>query len=173
MGGRRKKEVGRTKSDLIDPAEIVIRPFKDRDNEEVWRLHVEAQEELGLPYDIPERDGDLKQIPEAYGQPGSRFWIAEAGAGPIATAAIRRVNAETAELKRMRVSSKYRRRGLAQHMLLTAERFCRDQGYSRIVLDTTSQQEAARRLYSKNGYRTTGTRALGSLTIFDYEKVLS
>ena len=173
MKGRSKKEPGGQTYLSPDNAAIVIRLYEDRDQDEVWRLHVEAQTELGFPYDIPEIDGDLKQIPQAYGQAGAQFWVADAGAGPIATAGVRRVDTETAELKRMRVTATYRRKGVAEHLLRTAERFCREQGYTRIVLETTERQEAARRLYEKSGYAPSGTRLLGTLTAFDYVKELS
>jgi len=173
MKGRSKKEPGGQTYLSPDNAAIVIRLYEDRDQDEVWRLHVEAQTELGFPYDIPEIDGDLKQIPQAYGQAGAQFWVADAGAGPIATAGVRRVDTETAELKRMRVTARYRRKGVAEHLLRAAERFCREHGYTRIVLETTGRQEAARALYEKNGYKPSGTRLLGTFTAYDYVKELT
>jgi GNAT superfamily N-acetyltransferase len=162
---------------------VTIRTYEPRDAEAVWALHVEAQEELGLPYDIPERDGDLRSIPDAYLRTGSHFWVVEAGGRPIATVAVRREDEEAAQIKRMRVTASHRRQGFGRRLLETAETFCRENGYRRIILDTTHRQEAAQRLYENSGYHRTGERTLDRLgldapnpipgiVIFDYEKDL-
>ena len=152
---------------------VVIRTYEARDAEAVWALHVEAQEELGLPYDMPERDGDLRSITDVYLQPGSHFWVAEADGRPIATAAVRREDDAAAQIKRMRVTASHRRQGLGRRLLETAETFCRENGYRRIILDTTDRQEAAQRLYESNGYHRTGERhPIPGIVTFDYAKEL-
>jgi aspartate N-acetyltransferase len=72
----------------------------------------------------------------------------------------------------MRVTARWRRRGLGQALLEVAEEFCRRQGYRRIVLDATDRQEAARRLYERNGYTRTGERPLGEMRMVFYRKEL-
>jgi ribosomal protein S18 acetylase RimI-like enzyme len=72
----------------------------------------------------------------------------------------------------MRVTAAHRRSGIAQRLLDVAEAFCRQQGYRRIVLDTTERQDAAMRLYEKNGYVLLDERLRGGFMAFLYEKEL-
>jgi ribosomal protein S18 acetylase RimI-like enzyme len=62
---------------------------------------------------------------------------------------------------------------VATDLLLTAEDFCAEMGYKRIVLDTTEDQTAAHALYEKNGFNRTGSRNIGVVPVFDYEKALA
>ena len=61
-------------------------------------------------------------------------------------------NEDEAELRRMSVSSSFRRRGLGRRLLETTEDFCRDQGYRRIVLSTVDILQPALSMYKSNGY---------------------
>ena len=58
----------------------------------------------------------------------------------------------------MRVTSAWRRKGVARALLDTAENFCAEQGYTRIILDTTEQQTAAHCLYKSAGFIRSGER---------------
>jgi len=68
--------------------------------------------------------------------------------------ALRRVNEDTAELKRMRVSPSLQR--LGRQMLHALETRTRDLGYTAIVLDTNDRQTAAIALYQAHDYLETG-----------------
>ena len=96
-------------------------------------------------------------------------------AGPvIAMNAIRRIDATTAEIKRMRVTKDRRRQGIARLLLEIAEDYCRAAGYTRIILDTTDLQEAAKVMYTNHGYTETSSSWLEPLstTLRYYEKHL-
>jgi GNAT superfamily N-acetyltransferase len=107
-------------------------------------------------------DSDLLDIEEHYGKSnGGCFWIAEildnnarSNIKIIATTAIRRLKQfeSTCELKRMYVLKKYRGLGIGQMMLDKAIDFAKEAGYSRILLDSSKNLRAARRLYLKNGF---------------------
>ncbi|MDX1377200.1 MAG: GNAT family N-acetyltransferase, partial [Burkholderiales bacterium] len=47
----------------------------------------------------------------------------------------------------------HRRQGVARALLATAEGYCREAGYAKIVLDTSELQAAAITLYAASGYR--------------------
>ena len=52
----------------------------------------------------------------------------------------------------MRVSPDYWRQGFGQQILAALEQQARDYGYHKLRLDTTTRQDAAQKLYIKNGY---------------------
>jgi GNAT superfamily N-acetyltransferase len=120
----------------------------------------------------PKYDEDLRNIEREYLCPGSNFWVAEAGDQLIGMVAAQRIDDRTGRLRRMRVTRDWRRQGVAGRLLQTIERFCREQGYARIILDTTEQQTAAHRLYEAWGFTRTGERSMGAFRVFDYEKRL-
>ena len=151
-----------------------IRRYEARDHDEVWALHREGVLETTpqYPETIAHYEDDLRSIEATYLAPGSCFWVAEAERGLVAMVAVQRSDAETGRLRRMRVTAAWRRRGIARRLLETAEAFCRDQGYRRLVLDTTEHQVAAQRLYERHGFTRKGERRLGDFLVFDYEKAL-
>jgi GNAT superfamily N-acetyltransferase len=157
---------------------LVLRHYEKRDADQVMALHLEGLRDTGAYYPAGAEpgespwDADLKRIEETYLGPGCNFWVIEDRSRLIAMTAVQRIDDSTAQLKRMRVARDRRRMGLGQALLDAAEQFCRSHGYRRIVLDTTDRQQAARRLYEKNGYGRTGERRLGEMLMIYYEKRL-
>jgi ribosomal protein S18 acetylase RimI-like enzyme len=153
---------------------VVIRTYRADDYDQVWALHQEGVRDTRSMYpDVdPAYEEDLRNIECVYLAPGSHFWVAEAGAQLIGMVAIEQIDAETGRLRRMRVTGDWRRRGIATDLLSTTEEFCRKAGYKRIVLDTTKDQVAAHALYEKHGFVRTGSRLIGVVPVYDYEKEL-
>jgi GNAT superfamily N-acetyltransferase len=156
---------------------LVIRTFEPDDADVVWDLHIEGiLDSSGADYERdPKWDEDVRDIPKRYLQPGFHFWVVEEDGRVIAMNAVRRHDDTTAEIKRMRVTEQRRRQGIARSLLEIAEDFCRDAGYTRIVLDTTDRQEAAKVMYANHGYAETSSRWIEPIqtTIRYYEKHLS
>ena len=151
-----------------------IRTYEPRDFEQVWALHREGVLETTPEYPevMAEYEKDLRAIEETYLGDGCGFWVAAGPDGLVGMTAIERLDGATARLRRMRVTAAWRRQGVAQALLDTAEAFCRAQGYRRLVLDTTEHQTAAHALYERNGFSLKGERNLGKFRIRDYEKAL-
>jgi GNAT superfamily N-acetyltransferase len=155
------------------PQGLRIRSFREGDVDQVWALHIEGVQVTRAQHEVDysQYESDLHSIPETY-LDGGGFWVVEAPEGLVGMGAVERIDAETGRIRRMRVTERWRRQGVAQALVETAERFCREGGFRRIILDTMAQQVEARRLYEKNGFRRTGERMLGPFRTFDYEKVL-
>lgn len=64
-------------------------------------------------------------------------------------------NNETVEIKRMFTKEKFRRQGFAQMILTLLEKWARENGYVKAVLETGKKQESAVELYKKSGYNVT------------------
>ena len=106
-------------------------------------------------------DSDLLQIEKHYSKSdGGSFWVTEMSSKNnsyseiVATIAIRNLKhlESTCELKRMYVLKRFRRIGIGRRMLNIATDFARNAGYSRIVLDSSKNLDAARALYLNAGF---------------------
>jgi putative acetyltransferase len=71
---------------------------------------------------------------------------------PVGCGALRLLDAETAELKRMYVSPIVRRRGLGRRLVAALEAEARTLGVRRLVLETGVRQAAALALYRTTGF---------------------
>jgi len=153
--------------------DIRIRRYEAHDYDDVWRLHLEGvRQTRTISPELPGYDDDLRDIESNYLADGSNFWVGETLEGLIGIMAIERVDERTGRLRRMRVTTAWRRQGVARALLGVAVEFCRANGYERMILDTTEQQTDAHRLYERYGFTRTGERMLGPFRVFDYEMAL-
>jgi GNAT superfamily N-acetyltransferase len=171
---QQKRNDGGLKRVRLVEGELVIRTYEPRDREQVFDLHTEGLRDTRsvLPVRNPKWDDDLRNVEAVYLGEGSHFWVVEEDGRLTGMVATRRKDAETAELKRMRVVGERRRQGLGQRLLELVEEFCRRAGYRRVVLDTSDRQAAARRLYERNGYELVSAMPIPPLTLFFYRKEL-
>ena len=106
---------------------------------------------------------------------GNHFWVAESferaggGAAPSGEAevvgmiGVQHHNDEpgVGEIRRLRVSSAHRRKGIGSALVETALRFCQERQYLKVTLDTFMEREPAVRLFEKFRFRHNRTRRLG------------
>jgi GNAT superfamily N-acetyltransferase len=165
----------------------VIRRYRPSDQAAVIALFREFMWELTPPQLGAEFQAyieraireELGRIEEYYfARDGQGFWVVDDVLGMVG---VERHSEDCAELRRMAVKSTHRRKGIGRELLRTAEAFCRDCGYGKVVLSTSELQVAAMRLYESSGYRLVReeTDAPGShksagagLTRYHYEKAL-
>ena len=67
--------------------------------------------------------------------------------------AIKQIDTNTIEIKRMYTSPESRRRGIGSKILSALEIWAKELSYDRCVLETGLRQEAAVHFYRNNGYR--------------------
>ncbi|XP_054906261.1 N-acetyltransferase 8-like 2 [Poeciliopsis prolifica] len=133
---------------------------------------------------------DMQDIDGTYmSRPDDCFWVAEAevdGAtqviGTVAVLCTESGNERHGEMFRMSISPKSRRMGLGCRLTQTVIDFCKERGFSKLVLETTSTQMAAVNLYKKLGFKLVFTHkdayspswvlALVQVTILKMEKLL-
>ncbi|XP_012644144.3 N-acetyltransferase 8B-like [Microcebus murinus] len=105
---------------------------------------------------------DMADITKSYlSEPGSCFWVAESEKKVVGTVGALPVDHPTLQEKRVQlfhlsVSSEHRGQGIAKALVRTVLQFARDQGYSEVVLDTSTMQVSAQALYQGMGFRKTG-----------------
>jgi len=130
--------------------------------------HDEALSDPRIAAFLEEHLADMRRVspPEsvhaldlnALRQPGIRFWTAWLGDALVATAAIKRLDDEHAELKSMRTTAALRGQGIAARMLAHAMAEARAQGHTRLSLETGPQPffAPARALYARHGFQECG-----------------
>ena len=124
---------------------------------------------LGDPVTVPLISGLTEEYQRRYGAgdemattrdeefdpPDGGFLVLLDGTALIAGGGIRRVSAETCEVKRMWTAPEWRRQGHAAVVLRALEHLGRRLGYRRIVLETGPEQPEAQALYASTGYTRT------------------
>lgn len=135
--------------------DLLLRRYESGDGDRIRELHEKALWDAGAYVEnATEFETDLDAIPETYFDGGESL-VGLLDGTIIAMGGIRSVDKTTAELERMRVDPTHQQRGYGERILLTLEIAAREQGFERIVLDTTDRQTAAKALYRKHGYEET------------------
>jgi putative acetyltransferase len=113
--------------------------------------------------------------PSEAGVARTTFLVARLGGQPIGCAALRRIDDDMAELKRMYVAPGGRRKGIARRILEQLEQKAREFGYRAIRLETGVLQPEAQRLYESCGYRRIPAfgQYIGNPISICYEKILN
>jgi ribosomal protein S18 acetylase RimI-like enzyme len=140
---------------------VRIRDFRPQDLPACRKLYVEGL----ISGKLAENDTgfDIDDIESAYMRPPSNhFWVAEAAGGEVVgMIGVQAHEADCGEIRRLRVRSDHRRRGIGSALVETALRFCQEKGYLKIQLDTFLEREAAIRLFEKFRFRHSRTRKVG------------
>jgi protein-S-isoprenylcysteine O-methyltransferase Ste14/ribosomal protein S18 acetylase RimI-like enzyme len=150
----------------------ILRRYRPADHDAVWELHNLALRETGAHLGNGPWDDDLHHIESVYLNSGGEFLVGELGDRIVVMGALKPVGPGQAEVKRMRVHPSFQRRGFGQVMLDALEHRALELGFQTLVLDTSTLQKAAQRLYLKNGFQETGRRKVRHLDIIDYKKEL-
>jgi GNAT superfamily N-acetyltransferase len=121
----------------------------------VRALMLEYQQSLGVDLCFQDFEREMQELPGAYAPPDGRLvlaWLGEQLAGCVA---LRRHDAQSAEMKRLYLRPAHQGQGLgrllAEHIIAQA----RGLGYQRLLLDTLPMMQSAQGLYEKLGFEET------------------
>jgi putative acetyltransferase len=92
--------------------------------------------------------------PAALSSPGITFWTARQGTEVLGCGALKEIGPGEGEIKSMRTAAHARGRGIAGALLARIMAEAADGGYTRLFLETGSQDffAPARRLYERHGF---------------------
>jgi putative acetyltransferase len=79
--------------------------------------------------------------------------VAYEGAVPVGCGAVKELTSDTMEVKRMFTLPENRKKGVAREVLTELEKWTRELGYKKCILETGKRQPEAIALYKKQGYR--------------------
>ena len=116
--------------------------------------------------EAPVEFGDMDCIASQYREPTGTFLVLLDDRRVVGTGAIRRLDAETCELKRMWFLPAYRGKGYGTKMSEMLLEFARSAGYRRIRLDSAEMLVAAHKLYRRLGFYEIERYNAGPGTIF-------
>ena len=106
------------------------------DQQAVVDLLYALDEEIRARYDEPVEDFILKLDPEEVAPGNGALVVAWANDKAVGCGAVRLIDTQTAELKRMYIVPEYRRKGLARAILRSLEDHACALGATRVVLET-------------------------------------
>lgn len=132
---------------------VQVRTVRDGDPA-LAPLLAELRVEYGTRYGRANPNTQLTEVdPAEFHEPNGVFLVLERDARTIAGGALRRKDAETAEVKRVWTDHRERRQGLGRRVLDELERAAVRLGYRRLYLTTGPRQPEAVALYRAAGYQ--------------------
>jgi GNAT superfamily N-acetyltransferase len=123
--------------------------------ENVWgadavQLMDELTVELARLYNVA--DGSAGFVPSDVEVPRAAFVVARIDGVAVGCGALRPLDADSVEVKRVYTRAAYRRLGVAQAIMQELERLAKEFGYTNIKLQTGPLQPEAAQLYASTGY---------------------
>jgi ribosomal protein S18 acetylase RimI-like enzyme len=133
---------------------LVIEPaLSPEDVASVRGLFVEYRESLGVDLCFQGFDQELAELPGDYVSPGGCLLAAKDAGEVVACVALRRLDAQTCEMKRLYVLPSHRGLGLGRALAEAVIAEARRMGYQRMRLDTLPSMAEAAALYEGLGFR--------------------
>lgn len=122
-----------------------------------YRAHLMANSETDAEitrtfYPAPKYTALMDQLAQLHARPRGIILLAELAGRPAGCAMTQPLDATTAEVKRLFVAPHARGHGIARDLMRALEARARDDGFARMVLDTSRNLHAARALYAALGY---------------------
>jgi len=119
----------------------------------VRELFGEYAASLGVDLSFQDFEHELATLPGRYAPPGGCILIAYVDDAPAGCIAMRPLDDERCEMKRLWVRSAFRGLGLGEQLSRALIRRARALGYKGMRLDTLAPMRSAQRLYSALGFR--------------------
>jgi ribosomal protein S18 acetylase RimI-like enzyme len=147
--------------------EVVVRLVQPEDHQAIAGLFYEGVEE-GQVRDN-DTGADIENITQGYlGDDDSAFWVACVDNAVIGMVGVQKTSDGVAEIRRLRVSDAFRRKGVGTRLMEQALTFCRERGYLRVVLDVRIDRGPAISLFEKFGFNHSRTREINGRKMLDF-----
>ncbi|MHB8753749.1 MAG: GNAT family N-acetyltransferase [Candidatus Acidiferrales bacterium] len=118
----------------------------------VRELFVEYSESVGVGFCFQGFTEELAQLPGEYARPWGRLFLAFDDMQVAGCGALRRIDAQTCEMKRFYVRSAFRGKGFGRELIHALIDSAREIGYARMRLDTLPSMTKAIAIYRSLGF---------------------
>ena len=115
--------------------------------------HVEDLTLIDEYFDKDEFEEELASLPGKYAPPDGQLFLACYNDKPAGCVALRRIDRQVCEMKRMFLYPQYLGKGIGRKLGEAIIRDARAAGYAIMRLDTSWRQQEAQALYSKLGFQ--------------------
>jgi putative acetyltransferase len=116
------------------------------------RLFREYADAIGVDLEYQGFSAELAALPTPYEPPHGALFIAKVDGNAAGCVALRRLDDNSAEMKRLYVRPGFRSLGLAKRLVAAVVLAARRGGYSELRLDTLPSMASAQALYRKLGF---------------------
>ena len=121
--------------------------------EKAKELLTEYFDHLRIDHQFYERENGLDTMKQSYAAPEGILYLLYDKKEPIGCGALRKLDDEIAELRRMYIKFEYQGLGLSNELLESLIQLAKEKGYRKIRLDTLPAMASAIHLYEKYGFR--------------------
>ena len=119
---------------------------------EYTRMLVDLDSRFQLYLDVQDYEGELLDLEHKYGPPEGRLYLALWEGETAGCVALRPLDSERCELKRLYVRPAFRGRGIGGELVARVLADAREIGYSRMLLDTMPGLKSAQKMYRALGF---------------------
>ena len=128
--------------------------LSDSQIEQVRRLFIEYQEQLGIDLCFQNFSAEVANLPGDYSPPDGRLKLAVVEGEPAGCIALRKIGPGVCEMKRLYVRPQFRGTGLGSRLAKALIQEARRNGYQQMRLDTLSgKMDRAIELYRNLGFK--------------------
>lgn len=141
--------INATSQEHLDQVRSLIREFVG------WhrRRHLEDLELIDEYFDARAFEEELASLPGKYSLPKGRLLLALYDGQPAGCVALREIDAQACEMKRMFVYTQFHGKGIGRALAEALIREARTIGYLSMRLDTSLRQAEAQGLYQSMGFK--------------------
>lgn len=136
---------------------LKLRPAETRqDVDRARELFREYEASLGISLCFQNFEQELAGLPGDYAPPEGQLLLAEEGTELAGCVALRKIDAQTCEMKRLYLRPAFRGRGAGRLLATAIITEARMIGYGKLRLDTLPSMQEAIALYESLGFRRIG-----------------
>lgn len=131
-----------------EPVRDLLRTFVQ------WHFerHTEDKDLISEYFDKASFDKELEELPGKYVSPDGALLLAYYNEEPAGCVALKRIDAESCEMKRMFVYPRVQGAGVGKALAVAIVEKARALGFHKMKLDTSHRQIEAQRLYQRIGF---------------------
>lgn len=118
-------------------------------------LFREYQDSLNISLCFQNFEQELANLPDKYAAPQGRLYLVTQEGEAIGCIALRPIDNECCEMKRLYIKPKFRQLGFGRAMVARIVKDAQEIGYNVMYLDTLPQMQSAIKLYKNFGFKET------------------